>query len=61
MAYYRRTAPVEDIRFTLRTRLSKGLRAAFEALEAQARGGLGRAAVYRQYVLLQQRWRHEHK
>lgn len=61
MTYYRKSAPVEDIRFALRTRLSAGLRAAFEALEVQALGGLSRAAVYRQYVLLQQRWRHEHK
>jgi hypothetical protein len=56
MAHYRRTAPVEDIRFTLRTRLSSGLRAAFEAL-----GGLKRSSVYAQYVILQARWRAEHQ
>ena len=61
MAYYRRSAPVEDIRFTLRTRLSSGLRAAFEALEAQALGGLKRSSVYAQYVILQARWRAEHQ
>jgi hypothetical protein len=61
MAYYRKSAPIEDIRFTLRhSRLSKEVRASYEALEAQAVAGLARSAVYRQYVLLQQRWRHEH-
>jgi hypothetical protein len=59
-AYYRRTAPLEDVRFMLRVaRLSPTLRAAFVALEAQAAAGLARAQVYAQYVVLQDRWRVE--
>lgn len=67
-AHYKRTAPLEDVRFTLRYGvLSPSLRAGFEALLAVAET-LNRTAFYRQYNELQalarvesnHRWREEH-
>jgi len=56
-AWYRRTAPLEDVRFFQRARMPRTLRADLEALEADVRDGLKRSAVYSRYACLQDRWR----
>ena len=61
-AYYKKIAPLEDVRFMLRVaRLSDPLRIEFEELEqAIVRGVLtNRAEIYRHYVNLQDKWRGE--
>jgi hypothetical protein len=60
-AHYKRTAPLEDVRFMLRVaRMSDGLRAGFEALElAIQQTNPTRAAIYREYGQLQAAWRAE--
>ena len=60
--HYKRTAPVEDLRFFLRhARLSPDLRADGEALLAlgcrDTGGTLSRSDWYRQLTALQDRWR----
>lgn len=62
--YYRRTAPVEDLRFFLRhARLSPALRADGEALLGvgcrDTGGALARSAWYRRLTVLQDRWRRD--
>jgi len=62
--YYRRTAPVEDLRFFLRHGpLSPDLRAGGEALLAEGcrdtGGALSRSDFYRRLTALQDRWRRE--
>lgn len=62
--HFKRTAPVEDLRFFLRhARLSPDLRAAGEALLAagcrDTGGRLSRADWYRRLTALQDRWRRE--
>ncbi len=60
--HYKRTAPLEDVRFMLRVaRMSDTLRISFEELEqAIVRGGLtNRAEIYRHYGRLQDVWRGE--
>jgi hypothetical protein len=62
--HYRRTAPVEDLRFFLRVaRLSADFRASGEALLAvgcrDAGGALSRSEWYRRLTALQDRWRQE--
>ena len=60
--HYKRTAPVEDLRFFLRhARLSRDLRADGEALLAlgcrDTGGTLSRSEWYRRLTALQDRWR----
>lgn len=62
--HFRRTAPVEDLRFFLRhARLSPDLRASGEALLAvgyrETGGALSRPEWYRRLTALQDRWRRE--
>ena len=62
--HYRRTAPVEDLRFFLRHgRLSPDLQAAGDALLADGcrdtGGTVSRAEWYRRLTALQDRWRRE--
>jgi hypothetical protein len=62
--HYKRTAPVEDLRFFLRhARLSPDLRADGEALLAvgcrDTGGTLARSDWYRRLTALQDRWRRE--
>ena len=61
--HYRRTAPVEDLRFFLRHNHSPDLQAAGEALLAEGcrdtGGALSRLAFYRRLTALQDRWRRE--
>lgn len=60
--HYHDSAPLEDVRFTLtHATLSPGLRFAFEVLEASIveLRIRDRKAIYREYVSLQQMWRHE--
>jgi hypothetical protein len=62
--HFKRTAPVEDLRFFLRhARLSTALRADGDALLAagcrDTGGRLPRADWYRQLTALQDRWRRE--
>jgi hypothetical protein len=62
--HFKRTAPVEDLRFFLRhARLSTALRADGDALLAagcrDTGGTLTRADWYRQLTALQDRWRRE--
>ncbi len=57
-AYYKRTAPVEDVRFMLRVTLSDGLRERVQAL-ADAAPTMTRTNVYKALVLLQAAWRGE--
>jgi hypothetical protein len=57
-AYYRRTAPVEDLKFFLRVaQMSPELRADAQALLNGPR--LPRTEHYRRLVALQDRWRRE--
>jgi hypothetical protein len=61
--HYRRTAPVEDLRFFLRHTHSPDLQAAGEALLAEGcrdtGGGLSRSAFYRRLAALQDAWRRQ--
>jgi hypothetical protein len=58
-AHYKKTAPIEDVRFFLRTAiLSPALRADLEQLAANA-PAMTRADIYRRYVVLQDMWRRE--
>jgi hypothetical protein len=61
---YHRTAPVEDLRFSLRyARMSAELRTAGEALLAvgcrETGGELSRSEWYRRLTALQDRWRQQ--
>jgi hypothetical protein len=61
--HYRRTAPVEDVRFFLRHTHSPDLQAAGEALLAEGcrdtGGALSRSAFYRRLTALQDAWRRQ--
>jgi hypothetical protein len=62
--HYRRTAPIEDLRFFLRYgRLSPDLRATGETLLAEGcrdtGGTVSRSDWYRRLTALQDRWRRE--
>jgi hypothetical protein len=59
-AYYKRIAPVEDVRFQLRLRsLPAEVRAGFEALlmTLESQGGKATPATKREYARLHQLWR----
>jgi len=60
-AYYKRTAPLSDLRFWLNNaRMSDQLRAGFIALESAAQTlTIPRPAFYRQLTALQALWRQE--
>jgi len=58
-AYYKRTAPVENVRFQLRLHLSPELRAGYTALleQLEHQGGKASAQTNREYLRLQEQWR----
>jgi hypothetical protein len=58
-AYYKRTAPVEDVRFRLRLALAADVRQGFETLLAtlESQGGKATPATKREYIRLDQMWR----
>ena len=58
-AYYKRTAPVENVRFQLRLNLSPELRAGYTALleTLENQGGKASAQTNREYLRLQEAWR----
>ena len=58
-AYYKRTAPVENVRFQLRLNLSPDVRAGYDALLERliANAGKATADTNREYLRLQEVWR----
>jgi hypothetical protein len=57
-AYYKRTAPVEDVRFALRAGVDlHGLTDRWQDLLARAEAGLRRSAVYAELAILHGEWR----
>jgi hypothetical protein len=63
-AYYKRTAPVENVKFQLRlTSLSADVRSGYETLLAQLeqQGGKDSQVTKREYLRLQQAWRESYR
>jgi hypothetical protein len=58
-AHYKRTAPVENVKFQLRLGLSPDLRAGYTALleQLEHQGGKASPATNREYLRLQELWR----